>query len=464
MTEQVKKILFLAYFYPPAVGKALPGSQRTVKFVRYLRSFEKYVLTIDPHNYPDYFSCDEHAFLPINGEHVIRTGAFDVFALVLKVRQLLSGLLKRSSGSTPAAASATPASHDPASPRYPKKSFFGQFKDLLSDLFTLPDFAYPWIFPAFWHGLKIIRRHKIDCIFATGMPWSALIAARMIQLFSSVKVIVDFRDPWVNNPYISGKSRIRKRIEKFLEKSIVNAADAVILNTEELRADFLKRYQLLDEGKFHTLINGYDEYDFSQLEIGKKTENTSAQLILAHAGFLYGARDPKPIFQAIEFIRNRREDLADRICLQQIGDLNLSYNLHRFLDQCHCSGNYREIGQISYKECLEMISYADILVIIQQATATQIPSKIYEYIFLNKPILTISQKEGALANLIRNYHIGFLFAPDEIEALANCLVKHLEEKERREGLFQGYDTREIFDVKNITRQLGEIVQKITGAK
>lgn len=460
MNEHVKKkILFLAYFYPPAVGKALPGSQRTVKFVRYIRSFEKYVLTIDPNHYPDFFARDKNAVLPIHDEKVIRTGVFDLFAMFLKVKQSLSALLKRNSVSAPATVTQSP--HNPGSTFSDKPSFFGRFKDLFTDLLTLPDFAYPWIFPAFWRGLKIVRKQKIDCIFATGMPWSALVVARMLQLFSSVKVIVDFRDPWVNNPYISGKSAIRKRIEQILEKSIVSSADAIILNTEELREDFLKRYHWLDEKKFHTLMNGYDGHDFSQVTANEKADKTSSQLILAHAGFLYGARDPKPIFQAIERIRKESKSSAEKIVFQQIGDVSLNYDLQEFLEKSTCSSNYQAIGQINYKKCLEMMAEADVLLIIQQATATQIPSKIYEYIFLNKPILTISEKKGALANLISNYRFGHLFAPDEIDELTDYLLQRLEEKKTRKESIQHYDARDIFNVKNITGQLEEIIKMVT---
>ncbi|WP_448874891.1 glycosyltransferase [Desulfobulbus propionicus] len=463
MNEHIKKkILFLAYFYPPAVGKALPGSQRTVKFVRYIRCFEKYVLTINQQHYPDFFTINENLVLPIHDEKIIRTGVFDLFAIFLKVKQSLSALLKRHSVSPPVVVTQSP--HNPGSFFSQKTSFFVQFKDYFSDLLTLPDFAYPWIFPAFWRGLKIVHKHKIDCIYATGMPWSALIAARMIQLFSSVKVIVDFRDPWVNNPYVSGKSALRKRIEQILEKSIVTAADAVILNTDELRDDFLIRYHWLDENKFHTLMNGYDEHDFSQLNTEETADKTSLQLTLAHAGFLYGARDPKPIFQAIERIHKKIKNAADKIVFQQIGDVSLNYDLHGFLEKSNCSSNYQEIGQINYKKCLEMMAKADVLVIIQQATATQIPSKIYEYVYLNKPILTISEKRGALANLIYKYQFGNLFAPNEIDELADYLLERIREKETKIVSFQNHCAQKIFDVKNITRQLEEIIKSVIGTK
>ena len=97
-----------------------------------------------------------------------------------------------------------------------------------------------------------------------------------------------------------------------------------------------------------------------------------------------------------------------------------------------------------------MLQEADILVIIQQATATQIPSKIYEYIYLNKQIITISEKQGALAELIETYNLGYLFTPGEIGKIADLLVNILYKKEQGSELSTNYEFREKFNIKNIS--------------
>lgn len=42
---QGTRVLFIAYFYPPTESTGVPGSMRTVKFIRNLGNGERHVLT-----------------------------------------------------------------------------------------------------------------------------------------------------------------------------------------------------------------------------------------------------------------------------------------------------------------------------------------------------------------------------------------------------------------------------------
>jgi hypothetical protein len=99
-------------------------------------------------------------------------------------------------------------------------------------------------------------------------------------------------------------------------------------------------------------------------------------------------------------------------------------------------------------------------VIIQQDTKTQIPSKIYEYIYMNKPILTIGQKDGALGKMILTYQFGEIFEPGDTEGLAAYLLRKLTEKEKNRALSVNYEHREQFDVRAITKRLESIIKQI----
>ena len=81
------------------------------------------------------------------------------------------------------------------------ENYYRLIKDYISCCLTYPDFAAPWIIPATIRGIQLVRKHEVDIIFSTGMPWSSLIIGYFIKLFTKKKLIVDFRDPWVNNPF-----------------------------------------------------------------------------------------------------------------------------------------------------------------------------------------------------------------------------------------------------------------------
>ena len=436
----------------------MPGVQRTVKFIRYLEGVKKYVMSMDQDCYPDYYPLVKSLELPVADEVICRSGVFDVFGFLIRCQNAVVTFLKKNSEKESGTGNGDQAiSLDVGSP---KKNPITWLKDCISTTLTFPDFAYPWIFPAFLQGKMVVKKNNIDVVFATGMPWSSLIVGWMIKKSTGAKLVIDFRDPWVNNPYISGKGKLLRRVEQTLEKKIVESADKVILNTEPLRQDFVKRYQYLPENVFVTLLNGYDDFDFSQIQTNK-TECVGMDLVLTHAGFLYGARDPKPIFEAIGLIREKGVSIdMQNMKFKQIGGINLNYDLDNYLKRNAFEENFQNDGQIEYRECLQRMVDSDILVIIQQDTYTQIPSKIYEYIYLNKPILTIAQKEGALGQLIEQYELGVIFPPDDIAGIADYLVQRKKEKEVSGSIEVEYKNRAMFDVQKITVKFKEIIDEV----
>jgi hypothetical protein len=447
-----RKILFVAYLYPPAGGKGLPGVQRSVKFVRYLSGLEKYVLTLQEDLYPEFFSTDNRVPLPIKDEKIIRIGTVDLFKVFLGGRQFLRSLLRKSGDSPPAPVSPPQI----VSPVPANKNTFGKLKDFVSDVLTFPDYAYAWMVPAIRKGRKLVGPN--DVIFATGMPWTCLAVGWILKRLTGAKLIADFRDPWVNNPFATDKSLLKKTLERYTERKIVTAADIVSLNTQELRDDFVRRYPSLPAQKFVAMVNGYDAYDFRgilQEDAGEKSD----ALWLTHGGLLYGLRDPKPILEAIAKLRKTNPELARKIRFRQMGDTRLNYDLKAFVAENSLEENYEDMGQVPFSEALRRMSLSDILVIIQQDTKTQIPSKIYEYIYLNKPILTIAQKDGALGNLIKTYEFGDIFEADDTDGLANYLMQKVQDKENgRAGAV--YVHREKFDVRTITNRLETMINQI----
>ena len=130
---------------------------------------------------------------------------------------------------------------------------------------------------------------------------------------------------------------------------------------------------------------------------------------------------------------------------------------NKFIAQEFHEDNFQNFGQLPYTECLQHMQATDILLIIQPDTRTQIPSKFYEYIYLNKPILTIASKDVALGKMIVKYEFGNIFEPDDIEGIAEYLLTKLSEKEQTGLLKNNYKQRDLFDVINISKHFEDII-------
>lgn len=454
------KILFVAYFYPPVFGSGLPGAMRTVKFIRNLKNGERHVLTTrEPEPPAGMSSSLGHLPLPINGEFIHRTGQLDLFGTALRVRKRLKSILSRTPGNNPASAGAEEgkrSSFKSAPDEADTRSGFQKLKDFIYDLFYFPDQAGPWIIPAVLRGRQMVRRKGIDVIFATGSPWSGLIIGYLISRLTGKPLIADFRDPWMNNPFHQSKGRLLDNWASRLEQKVVRHARWVSLNTDALHEEFLQRYPHLDHKRFVVMPNGFDRNDFAGLVSGDAEaeaggSNTEGGWItLMHAGFLYGPRDPKALLLAIREANRSDINTGRKVRFVQIGKLSLSYSVEQEFADLLADGSLVLEPQMPYQSCLERMASADVLVNVQPGTKTQVPSKLYDYLALNRPILNITPADGALGRMVKRYGFGELFEFSESGRLADHLRQVRQEltSERTE-----YPLRDEFDVRSITERM-----------
>ncbi|ADP97674.1 TPR/glycosyl transferase domain protein [Marinobacter adhaerens HP15] len=445
-----RHILFIAYFYPPTDSTGVPGCMRTIKFVRNLANGRCHVLTTSPQtkSSPDALA---HLHLPVNREQIHRVKSLDIFKFLLWARKrirLLTSFSKRAEPTDKTVQSVLKTSN--TNGEVASRSKVQKFKDFIYDACYFPDQAGPWIIPAVIKGIKVVKQHNIDAIFATGSPWSGLVAGYLISRLSSLPLIVDFRDPWMNNPFHQSKGRLLDDWSARLERRVVKHASAVSLNTDPLHAEFVHRYPDEPANKFFVMPNGFDSAEFQNI-VAEPRVTVQDSLLLCHAGFLYGVRDPAVLLEAIRAANQQLADSGKRIVFRQIGDVNLGYDLKdRFSDLLE-DGSLILDSARPYKECLSALASADIVVNVQPGTRTQIPSKLYDYLAINKPIINITSPDGALGTLVIDKKLGDLVSFEEKEQLTQLLKAYaLDEKL---GSFSGYENRDEFEISHITQTL-----------
>jgi hypothetical protein len=151
-----RRILYIAYFYPPVDGVGLPAYQRVKRFLKYLEGYESYVMTMKPDNYPDYYDKSNDIRLPIHKEQIVRTGTIELFRVLTNVKSMIKGLTNDIvSRKRPNAYLKMPDIDTLNS-----KKKIVQLKDVISILLTFPDFAHPWLLPAIIQGVKTVKKKQ----------------------------------------------------------------------------------------------------------------------------------------------------------------------------------------------------------------------------------------------------------------------------------------------------------------
>ncbi|WBW99446.1 glycosyltransferase family 4 protein [Oceanirhabdus sp. W0125-5] len=444
----MKKILIIAYFYPPKGGA---GVQRTSKFAKYLTEFghEVHVLTVNE----DRKTLNDDSLKEdiCKGIHVHRT-EFEEVKIVKKLNNLLNNKNSLSPVNT-------------SNNQLKKSNIKSKIKSICKKLFFklynfvyLPDDKKSWIDTAVKEAVKIIENEKIDVIYTTSAPYSAHLIGYKLSKQKQIKWIADFRDQWANNPFAEYGRMVEWR-QKRLEKKVIHNAHKVISVSKPIIEDFKLRYYDTNKEKFEIITNGYDEPDFWDIEPVEK--NSIFKII--YNGTLYGRMSPENILLAISNLIEKKKIDRDKIRIEFCGNIG---NAHKgkvdfFKDkypQLISIKNY-----LPHKESLKnLMTGSAVLLIIDGGKGSRgiYTGKIFEYIRSGKPIIAIVP-DGVARDLIIKTKTGYCAYPNDIDEIEKNIYNLYTKFYKGEKLADS-NLNEIkkYSRKNLSKQLSNIIEKL----
>lgn len=137
-----------------------------------------------------------------------------------------------------------------------------------------------------------VEEEKPDLIFTTSNPLASAVGGMMLKHGHKIPLIVEFRDPWTQNPIRVWPTYIHFLVESWLERRVLRVADAVIMNTPTARSNLLVKYSWLDGNKVHAISHGFDGDLAESADNGKESKSKSPlnRLKIAYAGGFYMRR------------------------------------------------------------------------------------------------------------------------------------------------------------------------------
>lgn len=441
-----KRVLIIAHIFPPVGGS---GVQRTLKFVKYLRNngWEPVVVTVGETQYPlkDKSLVDE---IP-EGVKVVRIDEdFSVNQDILKeIIGLYSGMVN----------------NNLLIEEYIKEVNSSK-QDDLQTLLTIPD---PFVF---WANLVLkaikskIDFNDIDLIYSTSGPYSDHIIGYYLKKDYGKPWVADFRDEWTNNCYaVYDKKAIRYRLEFAMENSIVQYADKIITTTPLANENYRSIFSLEDD-KVITITNGYDEEDFKDL-----TEPTAKneKFTIMHNGLLYLARTPITFYNALGNLIKSGHVKRDKVKVY----FTWTENDKLWKEHAQKFGLEDVIeftGYLSHRESLEKAVQADMLLLIVgpgEEKNSVYPGKIFEYLRLNKPIISLSPVGGIVEQLLHKTQSGYNADFDDVEKIESYLLKLYNSWENGE-LSHRPDNKSIekFSRENLTSKISVVFNSLLRTK
>jgi glycosyltransferase involved in cell wall biosynthesis len=418
----LKHAVFVVFHYPPEASSS--GVLRTLKFSRYLEDYG-WRVTVLTLRRDAYAVTDEKLEAQIPASvRVVRTGF-----LHTKRHLSLGG-------------------------RYPA-------------ILAVPDAWIGWYFWAIAAGRRIWAEDRADVVFSTSPPATAHVIARSLALRANVPLVVDFRDPWHEEPPEPGTPAVVGWFAPRLERKVVASAAHIVTSTAELRNVMRARYPD-HSGKVTAIANGYDEADFATLP--ERSTNQSTRMIIAHAGNINpDFRDPGPLFRAVA--RGAASGKLDpsKLLFRFIGggDYAESERLKRCIHETGLGRSVEFLPRVAYDEALRELAKADLLLLLQASedTTSLVPAKLYEYLRAMRPVLALVLP-GATTEVLAQTGGGWVANPRndaELDGTTAEIFAHWQSGSLRRRHAR-LEALQQFDRRRLTGRLAAIFDEVTRAR
>jgi glycosyltransferase involved in cell wall biosynthesis len=406
-----KKILLIAYHFPPS---SAVGGLRIAGFARHLPSYgwRPSVLTISQ----KYIQNQDNARLSGLGElDVLRTAKLlSVRDLYLRLKASCRSVVE---GRKVGVAELEQAFELKGSDGGREASGLGRgVLRVLGELVALPDAERSWILPAVGRGLREIKRCGIGTIMTSGPPHSSHLIGLTLKRLSGVRWVADFRDPWMTPALkrVGSMSGFSRKIEKRLERAVIEGCDKVLTTTEILAEELKIFYPSCNSGKFGYVPNGYDPEVLETCRAAGKYE----RLTITHAGTLYYGRTPEPVFAAVRDLIKKEVMGAPDVQIKLVGlaDVVNGRKIKEIVSEYGLDGVVELVGERGYGETLDIIRRSHLALLLAPDQPFQVPAKTYDYIGCGTEILALAG-DGATSRLVESTRAGMSFRPDDREGI-----------------------------------------------
>ncbi|MCX6596163.1 MAG: glycosyltransferase [Acidobacteria bacterium] len=269
------------------------------------------------------------------------------------------------------------------------------FERLLRRTMFPHDESFIWNFAALKAADRVVRPQPDHCVISTFPTANThIVALRLKRRYPSIRWIADFRDPMAYAPgRLASNAKdplgwIGGRTDVLLERYIMNHADAVVANTPAVHEGWLKLYPHLAH-KLHCIMNGVDAED----AVATPELPVRDYKVITHTGEIYHGRKPTRLLMSLgRLIDNGRLDPA-KVRINLVGGLDpgslpeplatrlvASKTLHYDGTHVPWAEAHRQLGESDYQLLLDVAE-----------GAVQLPSKIFQYLQIGRPILAYTQ-------------------------------------------------------------------------
>lgn len=278
------------------------------------------------------------------------------------------------------------------------------------------------------------KKHDYKIIHTRIMPPIGHYAGFLIKLFKpKIKWVMYFSDPLWNSPYLRIKTKdgfIKKMKDEdsrcfgfasFFERLGIHLCDRIIFSNEYVARHILGRHYNSLEKKVRIVPFGYDKEVIETIMPKKKADN---KVVISHIGHVYNARNFNVLIHALIKIKEQRPDCYSKLLIRQIGYID--DNQKKAILNSLAADAFEFISQVNYEESIAYMKGSDFLLTVDALFEDidhniYMPSKICDYLGVQKPIAAVTQTKGPTADIINNTNNTLI--DHNIDDMINFLIQ-----------------------------------------
>ena len=273
-----------------------------------------------------------------------------------------------------------------------------------------------WIDEAVRRACAIAKTESIGALITFAQPWSDHEIGLRAAVTTGLPWIAHFSDPWTDSPYYQSVPARQRAEARLAEERVMEGADAIVFPTTRMADLVMGKYRAALRDKVSVVPHGF-EGDAG--DAAAHPRRASGRLRLVHAGDFYGSRTPAALIEAV-----------GRLCKREPGSRALEIVLIGLVPDEHrkrvtdlkLSDVIQFSGRRSYTEAAREMSSADALLVVDAPGRESVflPSKLVDYFAFSRPIIGLTPRSGASADLLAR--LGCAFAePDDVDGVEAML-------------------------------------------